>query len=219
MKRYTILTFVIIEAALYIVFMTMDLLPYSGSTIIIKYIGILLCLLFSVLCAFRGGERLIPIALIFTAIADIFLLVIDNYYTVGILFFLVVQSIYLFYLFKETGKIWIPVRIVCLILAVLILWLTGLFNGQNLVAGIYFSMILVNMVMSWTYGKNVPRLFALGLTLFVCCDICVGLYNLYWLLPDGLYAFTRIGMWMFYLPSQVLIALSMIKGKRQDERE
>ncbi len=215
MKRQIIITFVIVEIVLYLVFMTMDLSAYSGSTIVLKYIGILLCLAFSVLCAVRGGKKLIPAALIFTAAADFFLLVIDRYYAVGILFFLVVQSIYLFYLYKETEKIWIPVRIACIALVVVILWLTHLMSGLNLEAGIYFSMILVNMVMSWTYGKKMPRLFALGLSLFVCCDICVGLYNLYWMLPDGLYEFTRIGMWMFYLPSQVLIALSMLRREEK----
>ncbi len=215
MKRQITITFVAAEVVLYIVFMTMDLLAYGGSTIVLKYIGILLCLFFSVLCAFRGGEKLIPVALIFTAIADFFLLVIDNYYIVGLLFFLVVQSIYLFYLYRKTEKIWIPVRIVCLIAVVVVLVIANLLNGQNLVAGIYFSMILVNMAMSWVFGKKVRRLFAVGLTLFVCCDICVGFYNLSWLLPTGIYGFTRIGMWMFYLPSQVLIALSMIKNEER----
>ena len=51
-------------------------------------------------------------------------------------------------------------------------------------------------------------MFAIGLLLFTCCDICVGAWNL-GLLPG----FTRIGMWLFYLPSQVLIVLS------QEERE
>ncbi len=219
MKRYIVTTFIIIEAALYVAFMAMDLSAYSGSTIVLKYIGILLCVLFAVFCSFRGGEKLIPVALIFTAVADIFLLVIDKYYTVGILFFIVVQSIYLFYLFKETGKIWIPVRAACLAAAVVIVAVAGLINGQNVVAGIYFSMILVNMAMSWVFGGKMPRLFALGLTLFVCCDICVGLHNLNWLIPAGLYEFTRIGMWMFYLPSQVMIALSMLKERGSDEKK
>ncbi len=216
MKRPITILFIIAEAAIYIAFMTMDLLANGGSTIVLKYIGILLCVAFSIFCAFRGGERVIPFALMFTAVADVFLLVIGNYYILGLIFFLVVQSIYLWYLYQKTERIWIPVRIVCLAAAVVIVLATSLRSGENLLAGIYFSMILINMIMSWSYGKNVRRLFAIGLTLFVCCDICVGLYNLYWLLPDGLYAFTQIGMWMFYLPSQVLIALSMIKREEKE---
>ena len=50
-------------------------------------------------------------------------------------------------------------------------------------------------------------LCALGLTLFVGCDACVGLFNA---LPahSPLYPAVSVGMWLFYLPSQVLIALS-----------
>ncbi len=215
MRRSITITFVVTEIALYIVFMTMDLLGYSGSTIVLKYSGILLCVLFSVLCAYHGREKLIPWALLFTAVADYFLLVIDRYYTLGILFFIIVQSIYLYDLWKKAGRIWIPIRIACLVLAVAVLSMTGLFSAQNLAAGIYYPMILVNMVMSWTYRGKMRILFALGITLFVLCDTCVGLYNLYWILPDGLYEFTRIGMWMFYLPSQVLISLSMLKQKEK----
>ena len=58
-------------------------------------------------------------------------------------------------------------------------------------------------------------LFALGLTLFVGCDVCVGIFNLPGLLPDALYQFSRIGMWLFYLPSQVLIALSAYPRKER----
>lgn len=51
-------------------------------------------------------------------------------------------------------------------------------------------------------------LFAWGLSLFVCCDVCVGLWNLSVPLPPALLEFARVGMWLFYLPSQVLIVLS-----------
>ena len=38
----------------------------------------------------------------------------------------------------------------------------------------------------------------------LCCDLCVGAFHL------GLWTgFTRIGMWLFYLPSQMLIVLSV----------
>ena len=53
-------------------------------------------------------------------------------------------------------------------------------------------------------GANCQRRrFAAGLGLFVCCDLCVGAFNL-----GLLTGFTRYGMWLFYLPSQVLLALA-----------
>ena len=54
------------------------------------------------------------------------------------------------------------------------------------------------------------RMFGLGLLLFVGCDVCVGLHNLAGL-PAPLSAFAQVGMWLFYLPSQVLIVLSIPK--------
>ncbi len=196
MRKQEILPFLITETGLYAVFMTLDLLGRGEQTIVLKYAGILLCVLFSIVSAYRGGEKLLPFALLFTAAAD---------------WFLLVQSIYLFYLYRETGKLWLPVRAAFLPLVVVLLGVTGLFSPENLEAGFYFSLILVNMSLSWTRKGRRARLFSAGLSLFVLCDLCVGLHNLSWLIPDGLAAFTRIGMWLFYLPSQVLITLSMSK--------
>ena len=64
----------------------------------------------------------------------------------------------------------------------------------------YFFNLCLNTAEAFTLKKS---LFAWGLALFVCCDICVGACNL------GLAtAFTWWGSWLFYLPSQVLIVLS-----------
>ena len=57
-------------------------------------------------------------------------------------------------------------------------------------------------------GRGRGRLFVLGLVLFFCCDLCVGVHNAPGLFPAGLTAFARVGMWLFYLPAQVLITLS-----------
>ena len=54
------------------------------------------------------------------------------------------------------------------------------------------------------------------LCLFLCCDVCVGLHNMPSALPEWLQSAARIGMWTFYLPSQVMIVLS---GKERDVYE
>lgn len=68
-------------------------------------------------------------------------------------------------------------------------------------------------------GKVRP-IFAVGLILFICCDICVGLWNLYPPPPRLLREFAQVGMWFFYLPSQVLIVLSqeLEKGDLDEKR-
>lgn len=52
--------------------------------------------------------------------------------------------------------------------------------------------------------------------MFLCCDICVGLHNMPTVLPEWLRRAADIGMWTFYLPSQVMLALS---GKERDVYE
>lgn len=76
----------------------------------------------------------------------------------------------------------------------------------------YFLNLCINTAEAFTLGKT-HRVFATGLLLFVCCDLCVGAYNLD-LLPN----LTFPGMWFFYLPSQVLIVLSQETGDTDDKR-
>ena len=66
-------------------------------------------------------------------------------------------------------------------------------------------------------------LFRLGLALFLCCDVCVGAFNAPGLFPVPVTAFARVGMWLFYLPGQVLIALSalpepILRGKENENK-
>ena len=78
----------------------------------------------------------------------------------------------------------------------------------NGVTAFYFTTFLVNTVQSLVLRGKKQRLFALGLVLFLCCDLCVGAFNEPGLVPSGVYSFARVGMWLFYLPAQVLITLS-----------
>ena len=76
--------FLAVEAVIYAAFLALDLTDRGGQTIPIKYGGILLCLAFALLCALRGGDRLVLIALALTAGADWFLLVRNDHYAAGI---------------------------------------------------------------------------------------------------------------------------------------
>ncbi len=213
-RRLVISAFLLLEAGLYLAFMGMDLFAGSSNTTVLKYSGILLCLLFSALCAHGGGDRMVPYAQLFTALADYFLLVIDREYLAGIFFFSIAQILYLIRLDRMGGRIWLPVRIVSALLAVLLLFWAGLYSPLNLAAVLYFSLLLVNMVLSWTIPSGTGRMFALGLSLFVLCDLCVGLFQLSVGVPVRLRQFSGIGMWLFYLPSQVLISLSCLNAAR-----
>ena len=51
--------------------------------------------------------------------------------------------------------------------------------------------------------------------LFLLCDVCVGLRNQPSLLP-GLAGAAQVGMWLFYLPGQVLLVLSGFPKRREN---
>lgn len=205
--------FLAAEAILYASFLALDILGLNGPDVALKYAGVLLCLAFSLWCALRGGDRLVLPALVLTALADSLLLVADSHYALGVLIFLGAQSIYLVRLRLAAGKSWWLLRAGIPLLVGLAMYLLGQAAPLNLLAGLYFSQLLVNTVLAWTLPGPRWRVFALGLTLFVGCDLCVGAFNSPGLVPAGLYAFARVGMWLFYLPSQVLISLSALPEK------
>ena len=215
MGRRAALLFLVLEGAVYAAFLAMDLAGLGGLSIWPKYAGILLCAAFACRCALRGGDRLVLPALALTALADLFLLVLNRYYPLGVAIFLVVQTLYLLRLRRDgaDSALWLRAGL-ALILALAVYGL-GMLSPLNLLVCLYFSQLLSNTCLAWTVKGRSQRLFALGLTLFVGCDVCVGLFNLSGLVPDALYQFARVGMWLFYLPSQVLIALSAYPRKER----
>lgn len=199
--------FFAVEGVLYFAFLALDLTGRGAGSVPVKYAGILLCVLFALACALRGGDRLVLPALALTAGADWFLLVRNDRYAVGIALFLCVQTIYYLRLRGHGAPGVYPLRAGLALGAGLGLYALGLASPVNLLAGLYFSQLLSNAVLAWTQRGRRWRVFAAGLTLFVGCDLCVGLFNA---LPAAspLYPAVSVGMWFFYLPSQVLIALS-----------
>ena len=189
--------FLIIETVLFILFVAMDLFHTDSSYL--KYIGIILCLLYSL--AIRNTEG--SIAFLFTLFADYFLLLRNDSYLLGVLSFIIVQLIYTFILFHRGCHLLLPIRVILLAGALLILYLLKMFDLLNVAALFYFSLLLGNFISSLTNKEN--RTLSAGLFLFLCCDICVGLFNL--IQSGPVYAFASVMMWVFYLPSQIFLAL------------
>ena len=135
-----------------------------------------------------------------------------DHYAAGIALFLCVQTAYYLRLRRMGAGSGRFLRPALALGAGVGLYALGLASPVNLLAGLYFSQLLSNAVLAWTVKNRTGRLFAAGLTLFVGCDLCVGLFNA---LPPGSprYFAVSIGMWLFYLPSQALIALSALPRK------
>lgn len=148
-------------------------------------------------------------ALALTAGADAFLLVLNRWYAAGVLLFCGVQGLYFLRIFRENGgKSWWGLRLGLFLAAVPLLDRLGLLTPLNALAALYFTTFLCSVLQSLTPPGRRFRLFSAGLVLFLCCDICVGGWNVPWLLSRGAVEFARVGMWLFYLPAQVLITLS-----------
>lgn len=196
------------EGVIYALFLALDLTGRGGQSVPLKYAGILLCLAFSLL----GADRLVPLALALTAGADWFLLVRNDRYLLGIALFLAVQTVYLLRLRRAGADSAWPLRSALALALGAGVYALHMASAVNLAAALYFSQLASNTLLAWTLKGARRRAFALGLTLFVGCDVCVGLFNI---LPPGSppYLAASVGMWLFYLPSQVLIALSALPGK------
>ena len=193
------------ETILYLTFLGMDIFGI-GNTTPIKFVSILLLTL-SVL-DFR--EKTVSIALIFTAAADVFLLVLDRWYAAGVLCFIVVQILYAARLQKESG----PSVLSFLLPAAagLLVYTSYGFGLTEALAGAYIALFAVNLARACLLAKRSPErrwtLFAAGLALFFCCDLCVGLHNMPEMGGPALQRFASVAMWGFYLPGQVLIRAS-----------
>ena len=162
----------------------------------------------------RNVRWLTRAALAFTLLADLFLLVLGRWYPVGVACFCVVQLLYLTRiagLRPEKLPLRLALRGLLTAAALLAVRQLGALDGLTALSLFYFSQLVCNALESLSLGASC-RGFALGLFLFVGCDLCVGLQNLSaWFPAAGgpLVEFARIGMWLFYLPSQVLISLSV----------
>ena len=193
--------FLIAQAALYAALLVLDCSGHMALSVPVKYAGILLCVAAVLPSARTADGRLAALALIVTAGADWFLLVQDNHYAAGVGLFCVVQAVYCVRLACWRG------RICGRLLAVRLVFILGFLilpRMLDALALFYFANLACNAIEAVCFSPRCSRqrMFALGLCLFVCCDLCVGAFNL------GLFTgVTARAMWLFYLPSQVLLAL------------
>lgn len=263
--------FLLLQTILYVVFLMLDLT--SGDydlSIKIKYTMIVLCFMYTLIPENKpdldGGNHYfgksvykstlfcLQAALFFTALSDLFILILD-YYLYGVITFIIVQEFYsarlillkmerkaLFVSTKDENKILCSGKaffialirriLLQLFIAAIICTLLILFKVTPelllVVSVFYFICILSNVITALFVAIKDLKLkanliYAIGMVLFLLCDINVGLFNLsgFIAMPRELYSviysISSILMWTFYAPSQVLIALSS-KYINQSER-
>ena len=170
------------------------------------------------------------VALLLTVCADVFLvLLFPQNKLAGMILFLFVQIAYGFKMFLQdktkTGKVvHLSTRVGLVILAVTltIVVLGEKADAVSVISMAYYANLLLNIVLAFMRKNFV---FAVGLVCFALCDALIGLQVLSEVVisfPEGSFIYALLHppfnlVWAFYLPSQTLIALSLLR-KRENGR-
>ena len=223
-KRKILLTlFLMTEAVLYGLILT------SGGKLLIwsEYISIILCFLFSLFCF---QKPLLIGGLALTLCADFCLVICDPIQQLwGMVFFLGAQTFYAAHLHVYDKRA--SLLIIRLVLTIAGLGIALLVLGENvdalaLVSIAYYANLIMNLIVSATQWKKC-KLLPIGFLLFILCDTVIGLQVAsmgYLPIAEGSFLHKLIFMpfnlsWFFYLPSQVLIALSCLRKGANNENK
>lgn len=194
----------------------------GGVDVLGCYLAIVLVALFALVTLW--GERdghIIRLGIGFTLVADYFLVIAADSQLEGVISFIAVQACYFAYtLVRETRTrvryINIASRAV-LMVGLVIATFAVLGDGADplaIASVIYYGNLVANAAFAFLLGKR-ERIFAIGLVLFAMCDIWIGLEVLFssYLgsdLMDFVYSSNYNLPWIFYQPSQTLIALNLL---------
>lgn len=250
-SKKTNVIFGILQVILYLVFLVLDLTETAtDNSVAIKYTIIILCFCYAfftkdvnksiLFCSAKvkhqdlssyiksNAVRMHKLALFFTVISDLFLLVLDVQ-LLGVITFIIVQVFYGLRIsimkdhnvVKEFTTRIIIQALLTLLIAFIFMQIDVLINPLLVITIFYFLYILTNTILaiicvttSTKYKTLSMKLFTSGMVLFLLCDINVGLFNMtsFFTMPDHIYALlyslSSILMWTFYAPSQVLLAYS-----------
>ncbi len=220
-KSIPLILFILIHLILYLFIYAFKIIMGKTETIA-DYIVVISCFLFSLVYFIikRNSNTLIfVIAFLFTILADTNLLILDDNYELGILAFIIVQFAYFWYILKnmytkDNYSYLIAIRLITIVIGVIASLIVQTDKLLVCLVIIYISNLVINLIISIIPRKR-NLLFSLGLFLFLLCDICVGCYNIGDIIDiSNTSLFYKIAnlpfniAWLFYHPSQVLLAIS-----------
>lgn len=220
-KSIPLILFILIHLILYLFIYAFKIITGKTETIA-DYIVVISCFLFSLVYFIikRNSNTLIfVIAFLFTILADTNLLILDDNYELGILTFIIVQFAYFWYILKnmytkDNYSYLIAIRLITIVIGVIAGLIVQTDKLLVCLVIIYISNLVINLIISIIPRKR-NLLFSLGLFLFLLCDICVGCYNIGDIIGiSNTSLFYKIAnlpfniAWLFYHPSQVLLAIS-----------
>ncbi|WP_186429471.1 lysoplasmalogenase family protein [Clostridium sp. BSD9I1] len=213
-----------IELIIYCAFIYID---YTNNlktmySAVLKYFGILLCLFLSILIGNNGHDKIdtifLRLAIFLTALADLCMIIL-GLNELGIMIFCLVQ---ITYIIRHRRAIERRYNLNFLVVTIIVIILIVIPSGNNLliedlgyegikkvtliIGFIYAVILLYSVYIGWKtlkgafYPMYSRYLVAIGMILFLLCDINVALSVI---LKD-----LSILIWIFYLPSQILLVLS-----------
>ncbi len=215
-RRVLTACFLVIECILYYFVLTS-----GGNTFTVTaYSGIICCFLFALLC---GGKDnlLMTAALACTVGADFCLVVCSPIQQLwGMIFFLGAQTLYAVKLHrsqKSRALLWIRLTLIAVIEIIAVVILQENLDALAVVSVCYYANLIMNIVVAFSQWRK-SKLLPIGLVAFILCDTVIGLQVAaggYLPIAEGSTLHNIIFMdfnlsWFFYLPSQVLIALSSL---------
>lgn len=214
--------FIAVEIALGVLLQTAT----GGTFALYAYPSIVLACLYCVLFAEKSvSYGATQLALACTVCADYFLVWSEDMKQLpAMIFFSITQLAYFARLYWEetdaSRKRW---HILCRLafsavaIGVTIAVLGAKTDALAVVSMFYYANLILNIVFAFLHFPKCP-LLAIGLLLFACCDTVIGLGLLdnYLSIPENsiLYRIISPGFnlaWAFYLPSQVMLSMSLIK--------
>ena len=201
---------------------------FGNSSSYVSYFSVVLACLFVAILAERSASYdLTQIAMIMTVAADYFLVVIPvRQQLLAMIFFSIAQIAYFLrlYLATESPKMRrlhlfmiAFVSIFAIVLTIIVL--KDSVDAVSLISMFYFANLITNIVFAFAEVKK-HFIFAVGLLFFACCDVFVGfsfIEDYIEIIPGSFadkLAHPRFNVaWAFYVPSQTLIALSLLHPK------
>lgn len=194
----------------------------------VEFVIVPLAIVLALIAANRQGrDRIIVLcALACTTCADVFMVLLDDYYEISLAFFSAAQLFYyarILLIRRTTGSraVYFAVSIAVRAAALVAVCTAASFvmpqNGLlAALAAFYFLNLAINCGEAFALCRRGRQFlpFALGLLLFAGCDICVGLKAAGMAgitLSEGGYRAASTLIWVFYAPSQALLALSVMR--------
>ena len=230
-KKIILKVLLIIIGILYILFLYMDIFNIRVfiPSNIFKYISIILCFLITLLIGKnhlnQKDKILLQAGFFVTILADLCFLILD-YYILGITFFCLVQIIY-YNRYKRNRRYkatLINVRLLIIFLLIMVIYrILNLFiikiDFIFAIALFYSICIIISVAESIRVFKNnlypYPNksMILWGMILFLLCDLNIAISYMTRGFFMSLHNFSNLLIWVFYLPSQVLLSVSGYKFK------